>query len=174
MEKTASNLEAALRAAAAALEEATNGREDYRVKAEKCASAAAEARRVLAGDRPNYQGWANYETWAVKLWMDNEEGTYNYWRERTTAAWAEAEHGGNQFAGSRSDRARILLAVWLKDEHDDNAEHAGLKAIDGTVYADLLNAALSEVDWYEIADSLLGDVNDNAEAGAEQYEGRDA
>ena len=24
----------------------------------------------------SYNGWTNYETWAVKLWMDNEEGSY--------------------------------------------------------------------------------------------------
>jgi len=29
-----------------------------------------------------YNGWTNYETWAVKLWMDNEEPSYRYWRER--------------------------------------------------------------------------------------------
>ena len=29
-----------------------------------------------------YQGWTNYETWAVNLWLDNEEGVHDYWRER--------------------------------------------------------------------------------------------
>ena len=23
-----------------------------------------------------YNGWKNYETWNVKLWLDNEQGTY--------------------------------------------------------------------------------------------------
>lgn len=29
-----------------------------------------------------YNGWPNYETWNVMLWMDNEEGAYTYYRER--------------------------------------------------------------------------------------------
>ena len=26
-----------------------------------------------------YNGWANYETWIVKLWLDNEETSYRFW-----------------------------------------------------------------------------------------------
>jgi hypothetical protein len=29
-----------------------------------------------------YNGWNTYETWAVKLWLDNEEGSYRYWTEQ--------------------------------------------------------------------------------------------
>ncbi len=27
-----------------------------------------------------YNGWTNYETWAVSLWIDNDHATYAYWR----------------------------------------------------------------------------------------------
>ena len=33
-----------------------------------------------------YQGWSNYETWNVALWLGNDEGLYHMARE-----WAE--HG---------------------------------------------------------------------------------
>lgn len=25
----------------------------------------------------SYQGWTNYETWAVSLWLDNDKGLYH-------------------------------------------------------------------------------------------------
>lgn len=46
-----------------------------------------------------YNGWPNYETWNVMLWMDNEEPAYRRYREhvqmakrnhqRFTGEWAE-------------------------------------------------------------------------------------
>ena len=84
-----------------------------------------------------YEGWSNYETWAVKLWMDNEEGTYRYWRREARNA-------------TSADR----LADQLKDEHTDAAPE-----VEG-VFGDLLTAALSEVDWLEIAESLIADNED--------------
>jgi DNA-directed RNA polymerase specialized sigma24 family protein len=101
-----------------------------------------------------YNGWTNYETWAVKLWMDNEQGSYNYWREATQEAW---EHPArNQFIDSHRDRARLALADRLKDEHEENAPTS-----EASIYTDLLSAALSEVNWNEIADSLLDDAIEN-------------
>jgi len=104
-----------------------------------------------------YSGWTNYETWTVKLWMDNEEGSYNYWRDVAVECWNEsADKHPNQFCGRRSN-AKIMLADRLQNEHSD---HPAIEAANGTVYADLLNAALSEVNWAEIADSLLDDAKE--------------
>lgn len=96
------------------------------------------------GEPKGYQGWSNYETWAVALWIDNEEPTYNEWRERARRALRDAEPA---YAGQpKPDAARIALAgqlkVWLENKAPD------LKA---TLWSDLLTAALSEVDVYEIA-----------------------
>ena len=102
-----------------------------------------------------YNGWKNYETWVVKLWMDNEQATYDYWRQQT--AFLMSEQGLNahrpRLTGSFTDRevSRFALAEQLKESHEDETP-----TVTG-VYADLLNAALSEVDWYEIAKSLIAD-----------------
>ena len=95
-----------------------------------------------------YNGWANYETWAVKLWIDNEEPSYRYWRHHTEAIWRNAEHDALP-PFTRSEYARINLSDALKESYEDNAPE-----VDG-IYADLLQAALGEVDWFEIADALL-------------------
>lgn len=114
----------------------------------------------------DYNGWTNYETWAVKLWMDNDRGSYEYWKETAEACWAEAEDKSpNQFM-TKAENARLLLSDRLKDEHDSGSEHPVFAAAEGTVYADLLNAALSEVNWHEIAESLLADIDITNEVSA--------
>jgi hypothetical protein len=111
-----------------------------------------------------YNGWTNYETWAVNLWMDHEQGSQEYWREQARAAWKQTgDKTPNQFL-THHENARARLADVLKDEHDTQSEHPVFKAAEGTVYGDLLNAALSEVNWFEIAEALL--ENDEFESEA--------
>lgn len=114
-----------------------------------------------------YNGWTNYETWAVKLWIDNGELSHRYWLAQAANFWAETDdQEPNQFM-DHSSNARMQLAERLKSEHDSESEHPVFAASDGSVYADLLNAALSEVNWYEIAESLLSDIE-----GYEAIKGR--
>ena len=37
-----------------------------------------------------YNGWSNYETWAAKLWMDNDEGAYHDVTSKATELAEEA------------------------------------------------------------------------------------
>lgn len=51
----------------------------------------------MARSKP-YNGWKNWQTWNVALWLGNDEGLYRAWRERVatritcgkciTAQWA--------------------------------------------------------------------------------------
>jgi hypothetical protein len=101
-----------------------------------------------------YNGWKNYETWAACLWLDNDEGTYSYWRAAAREAYRDAESGPHL---TRRQAARADLADRLRDEIEESAP-----PLDG-LSADLLHAALSEIDWYEIAESYLDDVGPDEE-----------
>ncbi len=36
-----------------------------------------------------YQGWTNYETWNVVLWIENDESIYNYIQEHEISCYEE-------------------------------------------------------------------------------------
>ena len=91
-----------------------------------------------------YNGWSNYETWNVKLWMDNDEGSYRYWQEQTLEVWEQTDHD--------KDETVRKLADMIESEHQE-----AMPELSGT-FSDLLGAALSEVDWHEIAESLMSDA----------------
>lgn len=102
-----------------------------------------------------YNGWTNYETWVVKLWMDNEQPSSEYWAETARELWDTTED-----IADRSVHARILLADRLKDEHEQSKDDIlSNSQMTSSVWADLLGAALGSVNWFEIADSLLTDAD---------------
>lgn len=107
-----------------------------------------------------YNGWTNYETWNVKLWMDNDQGSQEYWAEQAQSAWDDADADQNGFPQTRESCAAGALAEVLK-EHFENEMADVLEAgkVSATMWADLLGAALSEVNWHEIAESLIGEVD---------------
>ena len=112
-----------------------------------------------------YNGWTNYETWAVALWMDNDRLSYQYWREATREARSEAP-GCKQVTNGIWDvdaAARFLIADWLKEDFGDKAPTS-----EPTVYSDLLQASLESVNWQEIAEHLLEETGGQTEPNPEQ------
>lgn len=101
----------------------------------------------------SYNGWQNYETWAVALWWDNDAGSYEYRCERVQEICADA---APRYDWETLEQARVsMVADWLKEETRDGENAPDLGA---TLYADLLGAALDEVNWREIAQHWVDDA----------------
>lgn len=136
-------------------------------KALDAALAAAKAEgRGEAEEKRRYNGWVNYETWNVALWLGNEQGSDSYWREAAQEAWddsaelsAVARMTGNE-PFTREEKATMRLADRLKDE----MEEANPLASDASMWSDLLSAALCEVNWRDIAEHYIADVDKTEEA----------
>jgi hypothetical protein len=103
-----------------------------------------------------YNGWKNYETWLVGLWLDNEEGSYSHWDDRAREIYIDSA------ATAYSTRKEVASSD-LAQEIQESVEEANPLPQSG-LYTDMLNAAMGEVDWYEIADHYLDAVIEEVEA----------
>ena len=101
-----------------------------------------------------YNGWTNYETWTVSLWLDNEESSYRYWRDQA-----------QQHRETASESPQVIEGIWtieqaanfnLADQLEEEIT-AGIPLQEPSIYNDLLTAALSEVNWTEIAENWLSE-----------------
>ena len=111
----------------------------------------------MADENKRHNGYTNYETWAVALWIDNDEGSHNYWREQAEECYRDASP--TRYS-TRRDVAESSLADRLQSDHEDN-----MPEVSG-IFSDLLNAALSEVDWHDVASHILDDdMVDEIDAG---------
>ena len=104
-----------------------------------------------------YNGWTNYETWNVALWLGNDAGSEEYWNERAQEAYDQASA---EKTWTREENAAIWLRHILKGEIEDSAQDM-LEAANqsASMFADLLNGALSEVNWHEIAEHYIENVD---------------
>jgi hypothetical protein len=98
----------------------------------------------------SYNGWKNYETWCVSLWLDNDQGNYYAVRELLND---DDPHEPGDPAPDLAGRIEAFV--------DDLAEMTCPGSREGASFvSDLLGAALSEVDWDEIAENLLSETAD--------------
>jgi hypothetical protein len=91
-----------------------------------------------------YNGWTNYEMWVASFWLTNDEGRYNWLVENAEECVKNAD-------GDKDDAAQEL-ATRIESFHDEfYPEVSGL-------FADLLRSAFDAIDWREIADNAVADV----------------
>lgn len=104
-----------------------------------------------------YNGWTNYETWNCALWLDNDQGSHEYWTEVAQECYDEAEKDDTF---TRKENATFALADRLKEQHEEAAEE--WMSDQASFFADMVNASLSAVNWHEIAAHYLENVEEEA------------
>ena len=90
-----------------------------------------------------YNGWANYETWNAALWIDND-GYGEELRERAEEILSDND-GDKEEA---HDELHGMIESYIEEFAPE---------VKG-MYADLLNSALREIDYHEIADHYVKDA----------------
>lgn len=80
-----------------------------------------------------YNGWTNKETWLVNLWVGD--------------TLAEMQADGAEVSGHT---VKTIVMDWLEYANGNDPESGLL--------VDLLNCALEEINWEEIADHYKGDA----------------
>lgn len=88
-----------------------------------------------------YNGWTNYPTWCVNLWLENDEGLYDAARELVSATKPADEFQTKRLAVS------MALAEWVTQELAPD--------LGASFVADLLGYAFDQVAWHEIADMWI-------------------
>ena len=100
-----------------------------------------------------YNGYTNYETWNYALWMDNDQGEAEFCRDMAR----EAKDCPIENKYMTLDRRIVhTLKDSLKAHYEEQAE--AWMPDQASHFADLLNSAIGSINWYEIAENLLEEL----------------
>jgi hypothetical protein len=93
-----------------------------------------------------YNGWTNYETWLCNMWFDNFDFTDMMDMFDNCEAQCDVLD---------------IIEDYIKEHVEEYVEYS-LPHGDGFMH-DMLNAAISEIDWRDIAEHYVDDVVDELE-----------
>jgi len=91
---------------------------------------------MITMSNTDYNGWKNYETWNVNLWIQNDEGLYGFVRDGLESLLEQSDNDWENV--SLTD-----LKELVRDAFGANKTPDGVSLMD------------SEIDWREISDALL-------------------
>ena len=96
-----------------------------------------------------YSGWTNYETWCCNLWLTNDQGTSE---ELSELACSD---------GDRHGKTEILKAQIQEF----------MPELPASLYSDLLQAAMDEINFHEIIENHEDDIEPDGEDEDEPLNG---
>jgi len=92
----------------------------------------------------SYNGWANYETWAVNLWLSNEQEAYRAIRSLCLSQ-------NDEYKGSQALKEFVEEQTEeLLDNMTTSNTPEGLQGTFAGIITDIFRANLHTVDWLEI------------------------
>lgn len=105
-------------------------------------------------EEEGYNGWKNYQTWCVSLWIGNDQFTYQQCMEITAQAIKDCSSG--TVCGTIANQLKDF--IWQDNPLTGQAN----------MWADLLGASFSSVDWFEIASHYIEDRKEELETQEEE------
>jgi hypothetical protein len=107
-----------------------------------------------------YNGWVNYPTWNINLWLGNDEGLYERAQQLTRAAIAD--YTETVYAGEDDDEgSEVLDRDGAVQELAEQLEaFCGEQSPESGFVADIYGWAVRQVDWREIAEHHVDDEVD--------------
>ena len=109
-----------------------------------------------------YIGWSNYETWNFKLWLDNDDDLHNY----IIGEIKKIKTIGTSHIHEVSEVSNFLRS-YIEDNMPNLNVSTRSQSVHGSMsdkngfYNDILNAALRDINTYEIAESYLEDLKED-------------
>ena len=96
-----------------------------------------------------YNGWVNYETWIVNLWITNDEDASKQLDQILTIS----SYDSSITPQRKADKLRLLVQDWMYDYirlglNVDQSQRLN----ENGMFIDLLKAAVDNVNWDEIID----------------------
>jgi hypothetical protein len=105
-----------------------------------------------------YNGWPNYDTWLVNLWIRNSEGDAEYWQEQAEEI-VEGENLDETNSAAIDDRTWYRMQNQLADAMKETFQEMAEETLgEAGMFADMINATLDRVEWRSIAEDFIEDA----------------
>lgn len=101
-------------------------------------------------DTQAYNGYTNYATWNVSLWIDNDPALYEYYRDQVAQMRSEMTSEAFTKEDGMYSTAECDLAKLIQNQFEEEKPK-----LEASTYSDLLTHALAQVEWREIAANMI-------------------